>query len=161
MDIPIEICHSKNICIFMNNKDKNRINNIKNIPKSSGISEKIKKYRSKDIRHLTMKLTDLSNKKIKYINKNTNQCHFTKNLKSFDRNCYTEKSDTASSYATTFCNTQPECKIKTVTFSTIEVIRIESYKKFNAINTISKSLIQKNLYEKRKEQEGSSLCNIF
>ena len=39
MDIPIEIPHSKNIRISMNNKGKNGINNIKNIPKSSGITK--------------------------------------------------------------------------------------------------------------------------
>ena len=162
MDSSIEVKHSKNISNFVNKDDKSKINDAKNISIRSEISDKIHKYKTKSIKHIKINSMRLPKKINKFAEKNLNQCHINKKLKLFYTNRGMIKSDSASSYATTFySNTQKECKIKTVTFSTVEVIRIKSYKKYNAMNNVSKLLIQKNLYEKRKEQEGSSLCNIF
>ena len=161
MDSPIRISLRRNICNSVNRNDKNKINKIKNLTKISEIKDKIQKYKTKKIKYMAFKLMNLP-KLNKSTEKNKNQCHLTKKLKFFYKKSNMIKSDSTSSYNTTFySNTQKECKIKTVTFSTVQIIRVESYKKYNAINTISKSLLQYNINEKRKEYEESSLCNIF
>ena len=52
--------------------------------------------------------------------------------------------------------------IKKVTFSTVEIIRVAKYKKFNAKNNFSKLNIQKNIIEvKANKNRNESSCNIF
>ena len=52
--------------------------------------------------------------------------------------------------------------IKKVTFSTVEIIRVAKYKKFNAKNNFSKLNIQKNIIEvKQNKNMFESSCNIF
>ena len=52
--------------------------------------------------------------------------------------------------------------IKKVTFSTVEIIRVAKYKKYNAKNNFSKLNIQKNILEvKANKNKDESLCNIF
>ena len=52
--------------------------------------------------------------------------------------------------------------IKKVTFSTVEIIRVTKYKKFNAKNNFSKLNIQKNIIEvKANKNRNESSCNIF
>ena len=53
-----------------------------------------------------------------------------------------------------------EKTIKKVTFSTVEIIRIEKYKKYNAACNYSKAQIQKNI-EDLKKDEKESICLIF
>ena len=52
--------------------------------------------------------------------------------------------------------------IKKVTFSTIEIIRVAKYKKYNAKNNFSQLNIQKNILEiKANKNRNESSCNIF
>ena len=52
--------------------------------------------------------------------------------------------------------------IKKVTFSTVEIIRVAKYKKYNAKNNFSKLNIQKNILEvKTNKNRNESSCNIF
>ena len=52
--------------------------------------------------------------------------------------------------------------IKKVTFSTVEIIRVAKYKKYNAKNNFSKLNIQKNILEvKANKNKDESSCNIF
>ena len=52
--------------------------------------------------------------------------------------------------------------IKKVTFSTVEIIRVAKYKKYNAKNNFSKLNIQKNIIEvKASKNRNESSCNIF
>ena len=159
MDSSVEISLRKHISDFVNKNNKKQINNSKNISNSSEISDKIKKYKTKNIKYMTSKLMNLP-KLNKSTEKNKNQCNFTKKLKFFYHKSNMIKSNSTSSYTTTFYyNTQKECKIKTVTFSTVEIIRVKSYKKYNA--SISKSPLEENRDEKGNENKGSSLCNMF
>ena len=161
MECSIDFSSSENICYSTNESDKVQINNKGNIPISHEISEKIQKYKSPNSKHITFNSIDFPNKLNNLTEKIQKQCHMNKILKSFyPKN--TIKSESDSSYTTEFIyDTQKEYKIKTVTFSTVEIVRVESYKKYNAANTISKLTIQKNIEQGRKEQQKSSLCNIF
>ena len=53
-----------------------------------------------------------------------------------------------------------EKAVKKVTFSTVEIIRVEKYKKYNALSNFSKSQIQKNM-EDLKQNDNESACLIF
>ena len=53
-----------------------------------------------------------------------------------------------------------EKSVKKVTFSTIEIIRVENYKKYNKILNFSKKLIKKNMEEVNKNKKDSN-CLIF
>ena len=50
--------------------------------------------------------------------------------------------------------------VKKITFSTVEIIRVENYKKYNASSNYSKNLIKKNM-EEMKGNENNSACLIF
>ena len=50
--------------------------------------------------------------------------------------------------------------MKKVTFSTVEIIRVEKYKKYNAMNNFAKSLIDKNM-EEFKQNDSKISCFIF
>ena len=58
-------------------------------------------------------------------------------------------------------NTSVGEKMKKVTFSTVEIIRVEKYKKYNAICTFSKNQIMKNMEEAKHNQNESNACSIF
>ena len=74
----------------------------------------------------------------------------TINSKNFD--CYSIT--TSSSYN--------DKAVKKVTFSTVEIIRVEKYKKYNAKNNFSKINIQKNMEEfKNNNTTDDSSCLIF
>ena len=53
-----------------------------------------------------------------------------------------------------------EKAVKKVTFSTVEIIRVEKYKKYNALSNFSKAQIQKNM-EDLKQNDNESICLIF
>ena len=53
-----------------------------------------------------------------------------------------------------------EKTMKKVTFSTVEIIRVEKYKKYNAASNYSKNLIKKNM-EEIKENDNEQKCFIF
>ena len=53
-----------------------------------------------------------------------------------------------------------EKTVKKVTFSTVEIIRVEKYKKYNISSNYSKNLIKKNM-EEIKENDNEQKCFIF
>ena len=56
-------------------------------------------------------------------------------------------------------NSIGEKALKKVTFSTVEIIRVENYKKYNASCSFSKELIKKNMEEMK--QDENEVCSIF
>lgn len=54
-----------------------------------------------------------------------------------------------------------EKPMKKVTFSTVEIIRVEKYKKYNALCNFSKNQIKKNMDEVKQNENESSNCFIF
>ena len=61
-------------------------------------------------------------------------------------------------------NYSEDKSIKKVTFSTVEIIRIKKYKKFNAKNNFSEFDIQKNIVEvknEKKKENELDFCSIF
>ena len=52
--------------------------------------------------------------------------------------------------------------VKKVTFSTVEIIRVAKYKKYNALNNFSKINIQKNMEDvKNNKNDDEVSCHIF
>ena len=75
---------------------------------------------------------------------------YTHNCKNFD--CYSIA--TNASYN--------DKSVKKVTFSTVEIIRVEKYKKYNSLNNFSKLSIQKNMEDvKNNNIDNESVCCIF
>ena len=65
-------------------------------------------------------------------------------------------------YSIDTCSSYNGKSIKKVTFSTVEIIRVQKYKKYNVINNFSKNEIQKNMEEvKNNENYDESTCFIF
>ena len=54
-----------------------------------------------------------------------------------------------------------EKSMKKVTFSTVEIIRVEKYKKYNALCNFSKNQIKKNLEDVKQNDTESNSCFIF
>ena len=88
-------------------------------------------------------------KTIPFSNINLNNKKFIKKKSYNDANSIT----TTTSYG-------GEKAMKKVTFSTVEIIRIEKYKKYNAMNNFSKRLIDKNM-EEFKQNDSKISCSIF
>ena len=61
-------------------------------------------------------------------------------------NTYKTKEE-CNSITTDSSSSNKKERIKKVTFSTVEIIRVEKYKKYNAINNFSKTNIEKNMEE--------------
>ena len=61
-----------------------------------------------------------------------------------DKNKLCLKNEDFNSATTKFSTDTVNDKIKKVTFSTVEIIRIENYKKYNKLNTIKKNEIKNN-----------------
>ena len=65
-------------------------------------------------------------------------------------------------YSNTTSSSYNDKTVKKVTFSTVEIIRVEKYKKYNAMNNFSKSCIQKNMEDvKNSSNNEESTCFIF
>ena len=116
----------------------------------SEMNVKIKQYQSIKTRNLflqdkqSLKQSLEANNKINRVNTIINK------NKNFD--CYSIT--TSSSYN--------DKAVKKVTFSTVEIIRVEKYKKYNAMNNYSKACIQKNIEEMRGgNNKDESTCVIF
>ena len=88
-------------------------------------------------------------KTIPFSNINLNNKKFIKKKSYNDTNSIT----TTTSY-------RGEKAMKKVTFSTVEIIRVEKYKKYNAMNNFSKRLIDKNM-EEFKQNDSKISCSIF
>ena len=65
-------------------------------------------------------------------------------------------------YSITTSSSYNDKTVKKVTFSTVEIIRVEKYKKYNAMNNYSKAYIQKNMEDvKNNNINDESTCFIF
>ena len=65
-------------------------------------------------------------------------------------------------YSITTNSSYNDKTVKKVTFSTVEIIRVEKYKKYNAMNNFSKTCIQKNMEDvKNNNYNDESSCFIF
>ena len=73
----------------------------------------------------------------------------------------TSKNKNFDCYSITTSSSYNDKSVKKVTFSTVEIIRVEKYKKYNAMNNISKTTIQKNLEEVKNSSNEESTCFIF
>ena len=124
-----------------------------NVPKSLNISNKFFIDQSPKYRHLRQNSLNLSKPKTspnlietdfknKDIFNNTVKIDKYKNyLKTEDNNSTTTK-------------TSMHDKLKKVTFSTVEIIRVANYKKYNKLNSIKKiGNEEENIYDK--------ICSIF
>ena len=66
-----------------------------------------------------------------------------------------------NSITTNTSDGEKEKPMKKVTFSTVEIIRVEKYKKYNALCNFSKNQIKKNMEEVKQNENESSNCIIF
>ena len=73
----------------------------------------------------------------------------------------TSKNKNFDCYSITTSSSYNDKSVKKVTFSTVEIIRVEKYKKYNAMNNISKTTIQKNMEEVKNSSNEESTCFIF
>ena len=65
-------------------------------------------------------------------------------------------------YSITTSSSYNDKTVKKVTFSTVEIIRVEKFKKYNAMNNFSKAYIQKNMEDvKNNKNNDESICFIF
>ena len=85
---------------------------------------------------------------------NNNNIINLKNKNSFNISTYKHSNSITTN---TSCR---EKTMKKVTFSTVEIIRVEKYKKYNASFNYSKNLIKKNM-EEIKENDNEQKCVIF
>ena len=133
---------------------KNTYNILKR--NSQNASTKMKLYQPKEIRHLCFHsesiFTPIEKKK---------QNNFSKNERTFYES--PKNSDDNLSLATTnLCDNKRENKVKKVTFSTVEIIRVVKYKKYNLAASFPKSLIKKNQENLREmKQYNDTMCLIF
>ena len=131
------IIDKKNFCNF--DEEKNEID------------LKIKKYPS--IIKKNLFLNNDSSYKNPFITRNQIQL---KKIKTFNIPVF-KQFKRCSSITT---NTSEGEKMKKVTFSTVEIIRVEKYKKYNARCNFSKHQIEKNM-EEMKLNKNEFNCNIF
>ena len=122
----------------------------KDISEMNSNINKIKQYQSIKTKNLflqekkNLKQTFKANNKINRVNTIINK------NKNFD--CYSITTSTSYNDKT----------VKKVTFSTVEIIRVEKYKKYNAINNYPKAFIQKNMEDvKNNNINDDSSCFIF
>ena len=82
------------------------------------------------------------------------------NIKLNNKKFIKKKSYNDANSITTTSSYGKEKSMKKVTFSTVEIIRVEKYKKYNAMNNFSKRLIDKNM-EEFKQNDSKMICLIF
>ena len=78
-------------------------------------------------------------------------------------NTYKTKEE-CNSITTDSSSSNKKERIKKVTFSTVEIIRVEKYKKYNAINNFSKTNIEKNMEEVKYSiynKDNKPSCLVF
>ena len=77
-------------------------------------------------------------------------------------NTHINKKNNFDCYSITTSTSYNDKTVKKVTFSTVEIIRVEKYKKYNAMNNYSKACIQKNMEDvKNNNINDESTCFIF
>ena len=155
MSSKIQSLGIKNRNIYIRKKHSLNILN-ENKPQEMNVNTKMKLYHSKEIKHLCFQpelmISIVEEKKL-----NT----FSNIPRSFYK--FPKNSDDNLSRATTnLCDNKKDNKVKKVTFSTIEIIRIVKYKKYNLATTFPKSFIKKNFenFQASKRYKGS-MCIIF
>ena len=143
------------------------LNNIKN--KKSKIYQRKKTYDYKNIINFDNDISEMDTniKKIPSIkNKNLFMENFFKKKPFIVPNKF-KSIKTINMSTVKHCNsitTSTSCAekvVKKVTFSTVEIIRVENYKKYNAIYNFPKAQIKKNMEEFKKDNESDSICLIF
>ena len=108
---------------------------------------------------------DINIKEIPTFKKKSFNFNGSKNVRAFNniiklKNINKLKLNHCNSITTT--TSYREKSVKKVTFSTVEIIRVEKYKKENSINNFSKTLIQKNMDEVKNNSNNEQLnCFIF
>ena len=122
--------------------NKTKINDLDN-ELSEGYND-LKKY------EFVNKNNKLQNNNLKFgLNKKDDGHHINNNCKFDETNSITTKAS---------CE---EKNIKKVTFSTVEIIKVRKFKKYNAINTYSKSFIEKNMKNIEAEKDNGIFCLMF
>jgi len=87
-----------------------------------------------------------------------------KNKNRIIRNYTYKTKDECNSITTDSSSSHKKERIKKVTFSTVEIIRVEKYKKYNAINNFSKANIEKNMAEVNNSifnRDDKPSCLVF
>ena len=108
---------------------------------------------------------DINIKEIPTFKKKSFNFNGSKNVRAFNniiklKNINKLKLNHCNSITTT--TSYREKSVKKVTFSTVEIIRVEKYKKYNANSNFSKNLIKKNMEEvKQQNDNNESTCSIF
>ena len=116
----------------------------------SEMNVKIKKYQSITNKNLFLE----DKKRLKQSLKVSNKLNRVSTIKNKNKNFDCYSITTSSSYN--------DKTVKKVTFSTVEIIRVEKFKKYNAMNNFSKVYIQKNMEEvKNNKNNDESMCFIF
>ena len=120
------------------------------------INTKMKLYHPKEIKHLCFhsKLKFSPSNIIKQNNSSENKTSYYASPK---------KSDDNLTNATTYLyDSRKEHKEKKVTFSTVEIVRVVKYKKYNLATTFPKYLIRKNLEKcQAMKQSKDEMCLTF
>ena len=112
---------------------------------------------------------DINIKKYETIKKKNlfleNEPHTNAKIKNKLIRNYTYKTkDECNSITTDSSSYNKKERIKKVTFSTVEIIRVEKYKKYNAINNFSKINIEKNMKEVKNNinnNDDKPSCLVF
>ena len=116
----------------------------------SEMNVNIKQYKSITNKNLFLE----DKKRLKQSLKVNNKIDRVSSIKNKNKNFDCYSITTSSSYN--------DKTVKKVTFSTVEIIRVEKYKKYNAMNNFSKTCIQKNMEDvKNKNYNDESSCFIF
>ena len=131
---------------------------INNIPKTINVSKRFlsrnyspKNYKTILYNYYSSRNVNNSINKINY----RNIPKINKSIDTIELNKYKIKLKRTESNSTTSISSNNE-KIKKVTFSTIEIIRIQNYKKFNRLNSYKTDEIQK-----ANHNYDDNNCSIF
>jgi len=148
------------------------MNNLKKIELKKPKLENLKRNKTFDNKLFINFDTDISEmdvniKKYETIKKKNLFLDTEPNIKNKNRiiRNYTYKTkDECNSITTDSSSSHKKERIKKVTFSTVEIIRVEKYKKYNAINNFSKANIEKNMAEVNNSifnRDDKPSCLVF
>jgi len=137
---------------FNNDNEFEPEGKINAIPKSINKSNKSIFLKGEKIRHFRQNSLNLNNFNSDKISEKDfeNNDILNQTVKHNKNKCNLKSDDGISTASKSTIND----KFKKVTFSTVEFIRVENYKKYNKLNQIKKADYNYNFYEDRN-------CNIF
>ena len=137
---------------------------INKIPKTINVSKRFlsrnyspNKYKNFLNNYYNTKKEELPINEIKINIDNKRVDKLNKPMISFEINKHKVKLKRTDSNSTTSINTNTD-KIKRVTFSTVEIIRIKNFKRFNKLNSYTNDEIK---YEKNNNNYLMDNCNVF